>query len=152
MKISLERSNVTKDQESKIAALESKLKCNIVPLQSKVRHAKLSPDQYAQLHNLEPALGAALVAYEPDVSYRIVRPSQDQLNRLKQLEKETGFILVAYECVTSQSPVESYLPPGLETVSLSESQAEALQKAESETGLILMACRSAKTQSAKAKK
>jgi hypothetical protein len=128
-------------QEQKIHALEQQLKCRIVPLESRPQYANLSVEQYARLQSCEGMLGVALVAYEPETTFRVAKSSEAQLKRLRQWEKECGQVLVAYEQVVADIQTGTELPSGFEEVKLSDQQFEALQKVESEMGFILMACK-----------
>jgi hypothetical protein len=56
--------------------------------------AQLDPERLTTVKELEAALGAIVVAYQP--TYKPAELDQSQLARLRALEAELGFVLVAF--------------------------------------------------------
>jgi len=143
MNTSLELARLDKEQEQCIRSLEQELQCRIVPLEAKARYANLSPEQFVRLQGVERELGVALVAYEPEATFRVAQLPEKEVKHLQQLEKEIGSVFVAYQHVRNEPQVEGFRPAGHEPAELSDDQYERLQRSEADTGLLLMAYRKA---------
>ena len=56
--------------------------------------AKLNDEELARLQAMEEALGALVVALEPQ--YKMADLSEDQVSQLREMEESLGVLLLAY--------------------------------------------------------